>query len=159
MSSNVVNQAPFLRTSRNFPQEIQALAVEINKSYVDIANSVNQRTIGIFPANTQAITGEQWFVASGNQRQQTLRKVFTFTAAGNIPHGISFTNLSGFTRIYGTFTDGSIWYPLPYVDVTSATNQVNVIVNSTNIVISSGSGTPPTISSGFLVLEWLSIGS
>ena len=155
MSGNIVNQTPYLRTSRHFPQEAQPLAVEVNRSYVDTANAVNQRIIGIFPTNFPAITGESWFV-NNNQRQQTLRKVYPFTAAGNIPHGIVFADIFGFVKTYGEFTDGTNWYPLPYVDVVSATNQINVIVTPTNIVITAGAGTPPAIVSGYVILEWLS---
>ena len=152
--NNVVNQIAFLRTSREFPEELHMLTVEVNKSYLDIANAVNSRTIGIFPVNRPAITGESWFLR--NQRQQTLRRVFTFN--GNlapIPHGIDVADTSAFTRIYGTFTNGTNWYPLPYVDVIAVTNQVNVIVNQTNIVITRGAGAP-AITFGIVVLEWLS---
>ena len=155
MSSNVTNQVPFLRTSRNFPEDSQPLSVELSKTYVDLANFVNARVIGIFPINRPAITGEQWFY-NENRKQQTLRQLYTFTSAGNIAHGINTANIAGFTRIYGTFTNGTNFYPLPYVDVTAANNQINVIVTPTNIVITAGGGAPPAITSGFVVLEWLS---
>lgn len=155
MSSNIINQTPYLRTSRHFPQEAQPLAVETDRSYVDVANAVNLRVIGIFPTNVPAVTGESWFV-SNNQRQQTFRRVYTFTSAGSIPHGINFAGIARFTRTYGEFTDGTNWYPIPYVDVISATNQVNAIVTPTNIVITAGAGTPPAITDGLIVLEWLS---
>lgn len=160
MSSNVVNNIPYLRTSRNFPEDLPQLTVEINKSYVDIANAVNNRTISIFPTRTPAITGENWFVFK-NQRQGTFRQAYPFTATGGvvspIPHSITFEDISGFTRIYGTVTDtNGLWYPLPYVDVLSATNQISIVVNSTNIVITQGSGAPFVIASGYVVLEWLS---
>jgi hypothetical protein len=32
MSNNIVNQMPYLRTSRNFPVDLQQLVVEVNKS-------------------------------------------------------------------------------------------------------------------------------
>ena len=153
MSSNFVNQSPYLRTSRDFPTDLQPLTVEINKSYVDIANTVNARTIGIFAKGRQAITGESWFLTS--QRQQTIRQLYTFTAAGNIPHGINTNQIAGFTKIYGTFTDGTNWFPLPYVNQILATNQIALYVDPTNIVITSGGGGAPTIVSGFVVLEWL----
>ena len=155
MSSNVVNSVPYLRTSRTFPQEIQALTVEIDKSYVDIANAVNSRIIGIYPTNRPALTGSSWYI-SRNQRQQTLRQVYTFTSSGAIPHGIDIAQIGGFTAIYGTFTDGTNWYPLPYVDATAANNQVQLIVTATSIIITLGVGAPPAISRGTIVLEWLS---
>lgn len=154
MSSNIFNRSPFLRTSRDFPQDPQALSVELTNSYVDIANMVNDKVIGLFSINRPTITGENWFFAN-NRKQQTARQIYTFTSAGNIAHGINVAFISGFTRIYGTFTDGTNFYPLPYVNNVSATNQISVVVNATNIVISAGAGSPPSIVSGFCVLEWL----
>lgn len=149
-----INNVPYLRTSREFPEDLHMLTVEINKSYVDIANAVNARTVGIFPTNKPCATGESWYITSA--RQQTLRQFYTFTAAGPIPHGINLAQIVGFTKIYGTFVDTSgVWYPLPYVDVVNATNQVSVIVNANNIVITAGALSPPTIDSGTVVLEWL----
>jgi hypothetical protein len=155
MSTNVGNNAPFLRTTRNFPEDPQALSVEISKSYLDIANIVNARTIGVY-ATVPIVTGNTWYVRGGSQKNQSLRQVYTFTAAGNIAHGINLANIAGFVAIYGTFTDGTIWYPLPYVNVVAANNQVSVTVTGTNIVITAGGGAPPTITKGFVVLEWLS---
>ena len=156
--NNVINQTSFLRTSREFPNDPQLLTLELDKSYVDIANAVNSRTIGIFPVNRNVLTGESWFY-NKNQKQNTLRQVYrfsTFTNPLSIPHGINTTTIGGFTRIYGTATNGTNWYPLPYVDVVAANNQINVIVTPTNIVITAGAGAPPAITSGFIVLEWLS---
>jgi len=149
-----VNPAPFLRTSRNFPQDSQALSVELNRSYLDLAGAINFRSIGIFPVNTYAQTGESWFFTS--QRQLGFRQVYTFTAAGNIPHGINLAQYGPFVKIYGTFTDGTNWYPLPYVSATAANNQVEVKLTPTNIVITAGGGSPPSISSGSIILEWIS---
>lgn len=155
-ANNITTKAPYLRTSRHFPEDAHQLVVEVNKSYVDIANAINNRTISIFPSTRSIANGENWYV-NQDQKQQGIRQVYPFTSAGNIPHGIKTTQISGFTRIYGTFTDGTIWYPLPYVSVTAANNQVNVIVNATNIVITAGGGSPPTIVSGWVVLEWISL--
>lgn len=153
MSSNVPNNVPFLRTSRSFPTEIQALTVEIDRSYLDIANAVNARTIGLYSTNAFVTTGDAWYVNS-NQKMQTTRKVYTFSGSGtiNIPHGINLHNIVGFTQISGTFKDaGNGWYPLPYVDRNATANQVSVAVVSTNIVIQSG-----VIISGYCTLEFLS---
>lgn len=156
MSTIIGNNSPFLRTTRNFPQDPQALSVEISKSYLDIANVVNSRTIGIF-ATVPIVTGNTWYFLGGSQKNQTIRQVYTFTSAGSIPHDINVSNIAGFVAIYGTFTDGSVWYPLPYVNVVAANNQVSITVTSTNIVITAGAGSPPTIVRGFCVLEWLSL--
>jgi len=155
MTSNITNQVAFLRTSRHFPEDPQALSVELNRSYVDIAEKMNVRTIGLFATNRPAQTGNQWFITS--QKQSTLRQIYTFTTAGNIPHGIKLAGIGGFVAIYGTFTDGTVWYPLPYVDATAANNQVQLTVTGTNIVVTAGGGSPPSITAGYVVLEWLSM--
>jgi hypothetical protein len=161
MASNVTNQVAFLRTSRNFPEDIKQLTVEINRAYVDTANKVNSRTIGLFTQNVASINGEEWFVNATNQKQQGFRRVYPFGASPTtIAHGLNippyqFSTLK-FVRIFGTFTDGTNWYPLPYVDSTAANNQVSLFVDPININIVSGGGTPPSISSGTVVLEWLS---
>jgi len=155
MSTNIANRSPYLRTSREFPVDPQALNVELSKSYIDIANIVNARTIGTY-GSVPTVTGNTWFTSGSATKRQTLRQIFTFTAAGNITHNINTSNIAGFVSIYGTFTDGTNWYPLPYVDVAAANNQVNVIVTPTVITITAGGGAPPTITSGFVVLEWLS---
>lgn len=157
--TNPTQLSPYLRTQRSFPNDnAQVLTVEIDRAYLDIAQKVNARTIGLFPVNAPIATGEQWFISGQTNKQQTLRQLYTFTAAGNIAHGINVAAIAGFTRIYGTFTDGTNWYPLPYVDVAAANNQVNIVVTPTNIVITGGGGGgQPAIVSGFVVLEWLSL--
>ena len=153
MSSNVVNSVAYLRTSRDFPEEPQALRMELNKSYIDSANAINSRTIGLFPTNRPAINGEEWFITASKQQGQ--RQVYTFTGAGSIAHGITVSNISGFTRIYGTVKDSSgNWYPLPLVSSTDVTAQISLQVTSSSIVIAAGADTI-TIASGYVVLEWL----
>lgn len=154
MSSNIINKGALLREQRLFPQESQPLSVEVDRSYVDIASKLNDRTIGFFPVDGSALSGEKWsidgIIYSG------YRRVYSFTAAGNIAHGLTVTSVKAFTKIYGTFTDGSIWYSLPYVNVVAANNQVSVTVTGTNIVITAGGGAPPAITQGYVVLEWVS---
>lgn len=154
MSTNLPNQSPFLRQQRLFPREMQALTVEVDRSYTDIANATNARTIGIYTSNNYVQTGESWYL--NGLRYQGFRQFYTFTAAGNITHNINVANIFAITAIYGTFTDGTNWYPLPYVNATAANNQVQVIVTPTQIQITAGGGSPPAITQGYVVLEWLS---
>lgn len=153
MTSNAGNTVTFLRTSREFPQDPQALQIELTKAYLDTANAVNIRTAGVFYKNRSIPNGENWYIS--NRKQDGQRQIYTFTATGSIPHGINISQIGGFVRIFGTFTDGTVWYPLPYVDVTAANNQVSLSVTATNIVITAGAGAPPAIVNGFVVLEWI----
>jgi hypothetical protein len=156
MSSNVVNQVAFLRTSREFPEDLHQLCVESNKSYVDTANAVNVRTIGIFPANRPAITGNSYFLSSN--RQQSLRQVFPFGAISSgaslsIPYTIM--GIQQFSAIYGTcITDAPDNRPIPYASVTVDAN-IELEVTFSNIVITAGSG-GANILSGIIIIEWLS---
>ncbi len=155
--NNVVNQVAYLRTSREFPEEIKQLCVELSRDHIDIANTVNARTIGLFPTSRPAVTGESFYL-SKNAKQQTFRQVYTFgaIAAGaslSTAHGIQF--IVQFSRIYGTcITALPDYRPIPYASVAANTN-IDVRVDSTNIIVSVGAGSPNVVS-GLIVLEWLS---
>jgi len=150
--------SPYLREQRQFPaSDAKTLASECDQAYIDIALKVNARTVGLFSIDFPVVTGEAWFFAGSSQRQQTLRQVYKFTAAGSIVHGINFSAVSNFTRIYGTIFDGTNYYPLPYVNTVAVNNQISVNVTPTNIVITAGGGGgQPAIVSGLVIIEWLS---
>lgn len=155
-SKTLRNQSPFMQSQRDFPDKMTELVEEVFRAYVDTAQKVNERTIGNFSANRPSATGENWFLTS--QPMQTQRQLYPITtvAAGPYPHGINTALIVGFTRIYGVATDDTSWYPLPYVDATSATDQIQIVVTSTDIVLTAGGGSPPAITKGYIVLEWLS---
>jgi hypothetical protein len=150
--NNIVNQVSYLRTSRQFPQAIPQLTVELTNTYIEVANAVNNRIISIFPTNIPAITGENWFIA--NQRQQTFRQVFTFTTTAPIPHGINLKQIDRFTRNFGQYTDSTNWYGLPNSTTVAIAGQITFYIDPTNIVFLVGALAPP-IAKGNIVLEWL----
>lgn len=154
MSSNFVNQTPFLRTTRKFPEEIQALQVEIDKSYLDIANVVNDRTIGIFPINRPAITGESWFL-QGNKKQQTIRQTYTFTTTTSFAHNIQLITFPNIVRAFGSYTDGTYTYGLVFATSISVAGQIGFYVTSSQVVFTTGAGAPG-LTSGLITIEWLS---
>lgn len=161
MANKIINKGAFLRGQRLFPQEAQPLSVEIDRSYVEMASKINDKTIGFFTTSSSAVTGEKWQI--DGKTYNGFRQMYTFETTGNIEHLLQLENILAFTRIYGTFVDSSdpdpdlwIWYPLPYVDATAADNQVSLTVTSTDIVITAGGGSPPAVSSGYVVLEWIS---
>lgn len=150
-------QMPYLRDQRQFPNDdIRALSNQVDHAYIDIASKVNARIIGIFAVNFPIVTGEQWFLQGQPRKQQTLRQVYEFTAAGNIPHGINFDSVSQFTKPSGTFTDGTNYYGCIYASNVAIAGQVSFYVTDTNIVVLSGGGAPAIVS-GSIILEWLSV--
>lgn len=156
MSSTLRNTAPFLRTSRLFPDDNpQALSVEVDRAYISIADAVNARTIGVFAVNVQGSSGEYWYTQGGNRRYQGLRQVYLFTGTASIPHGINLFSVNQVTKCSGSFTDGTNWYGALWASNTAIAGQVSFYVTPSNIVIIAGSGAP-SISSGSIVLEWIS---
>ncbi len=152
MATVVPNQTPFLRQQRLLPQEMQALTVEIDRAYTDIAAAVNFRKMGVFTNNNSTQNGETWY--QDGLSYQGFRRFYNFTAAGNIPHGLNLDNIFAFTNIYGTFTNGTIWTPIPAVSIVSAINQVRAQVDATNIIIAACAGAP-VIVRGIIVLDWI----
>ncbi len=144
----------YLRTSREFPEDLRQLTVELNKTYLDIANTVNCRTIGLFPTTRPAINGEEWYI-NNNQKQQGFRQIYPFTAIGNIPHTLNFNSISMFTKSSGSFTDGTNYYGAIYASNVAIAGQISFYITPTNIVVLSGAGAP-TIQSGIIILEWIS---
>lgn len=150
---------PYLREQRKFPSDdMKELATQVDQSYIDISRNVNSRTIGIFALGQKIVTGEKWYLKGQQgqaQKQQTLRQVYEFTAAGNVPHGLAFSNIAQFTKPSGTFTDGTNYYGAIYASNVAIPGQVTFYIDPVNIVILSGAGAP-TIKEGTIILEWLS---
>lgn len=166
MTANIVNEVAFLRTTRNFPEDISQLTLEINKAYVDTANVVNSRTIGLYPTNRPAINGENWFL-QGNKRQQGFRQVYNLTSAVvnnyTINLGFKLSSISQISlRSYGAFTDGTNWYGLIFGSNVAIAGQISFYVSlnagsttSDQITFKVGAGAP-AITSGIVDIEWIS---
>ena len=155
---NQFHRQPYLKLQWQFPNnEAKDLSSQVDKAYVDIALKVNQRIIGTYAVNFFSVTGERWFFSGSSTGQQSLRREYPFTAAGNIPHGLTWTDVSSISpRSYGTFTDGTNWYGCIYGSSVAIAGEVSFYVTPTNIVVLSGAGAP-AITSGYINLEFLSI--
>ena len=156
------HRQPYLKVQWQFPNgEAKDLASQMDKAYIDIATKVNQRVIGSYGVNFFSVTGERWYFGGSSSGQQTLRRVYTFTGAGNIPHGLNWPDVSSISPTsYGTFTDGTNWYGCIYASATvaapSLAGQVIFYVTPTNIVVVADANAP-TITSGYIKLEYLSL--
>lgn len=152
---NIVNQSPYLRTSRDFPEDSHQLSVELERTYIDIAGRVNDRIIGIYPTNRPAVTGSSYYL-SGQTRQQELRQVYTFTSTSSITHGINVIDPSQFTLCYGSYTNGTNSFGLIFGNSGGTIpNNISFYITSTQIVFQVDAGAA-TLSSGTIVLSWLS---
>ncbi len=165
--SSIVNQSPYLRTSRSFPEEeAQKLAVEVNRSYIDIAEKMNKRTISLHPTTRPAINGESWFL-SQNKQQQGLRQVYIVPSGtvngSTIDLGFKISSISQFSpKCYGSFTDNTNWYGIIFASNVAIAGQLSFFIElngantkSDRITFRKGAGAP-TVQSGLIVIEWLS---
>ncbi len=152
-------KAPYLREQRQFPHEdLTETAKELDHAYIDIAQKVNRRIIGIYALNSPTVTGEEWYLSGSTTKQQSLRQVYTFTGAGPIVHGIKnfATVVSKISpRSYGSYTDGTNWYGVIYGTSVPLAGQVTFWVDPVNINVILGAGAP-AITSGIIDLEWIS---
>ena len=151
--NNIVNSMPFLKTSRSFPEDTENLSEELNKAYLEIAQAVNDRTIGLFSINRPAITGNSFFLTS--RRRQTLRQVYVFNTTTAIDHNISSINPDDFTNCNGSYTDGTNNYGLFWATSVAIPGQITFYLTSTQIIFVVGGGAP-AVTSGKIILEWLS---
>lgn len=159
MSANVVNQTAYLRVAKEFPEDIHQLSFEINRTYVDVANAVNNRTIGIYPTNRPAITGNSFFLTT--TRKQTFRQIYPVTAAdiaaGFINHNITNVFPGQFINCFGSYTDGINTFGLFFASSVAIAGQTTFYVSSTQIILLVGGGAP-VLTSGLIVLEWITTG-
>ncbi len=142
---------PFLPTSTFFPEDFEQFRIKFLELYRNIANTTNTREVGIFD-EVEFLTGEQWFEpGNSQQKRRTFRRAYSISSSGAFDHGLSGITL--YTRIYGSATNGTIFFPIPYVSIVLA-EQIQIQVNSTQVVITSG-GSAPAITNGIVVLEFL----
>jgi hypothetical protein len=147
----------FLPTYQYFTPDQEQFLITMTNLYSLIANSINIRQIGIYSV-VESLTGQQFSnPTNANVTKFTYRTIFYFGvinagATLSFVHNLTFTEL---THAYGTCITTVIDYrPIPYASGTVVTNQIELQVTPTNIVIINGA-TAPDISSGIIVLEYL----
>lgn len=128
--------------------DMRDLLVRLHQQINNIALVLNGKTTGIYLTDQEFVIGDQYYdPASTNQLQ--LRPVFrrnyyiTALPAGvtNIAHGLPLAGSTyNFVKIYGVANDtvNNLYYPLPFAG--AAGNNIEVLVNATNIVITNNSG-------------------
>lgn len=159
MSTNPFsNRGPFLPTSLVFPDDQQERNVVLTEMYIDIANSMNVREVGIYD-QVELLAGQTFFdPANAQNKRDVFRRVYNIgaIAAGatlNTAHGL--TGITSYTHIYGTcVTDAIDFRPLPYVSTVALNQQISLTITPINIVIVNGAASA-NITSAIVVLEYL----
>lgn len=149
-------RAPFLRAQRQFPYDQKNLILEINRTYTDIANAVNDRTIGIHPINGAILSGN--YFSFKNQKQEVLRQVYQFTTTAPINHNIKNIAAGQFADCWGQWTDDTNSYGLIFGSKVAIPGQLSFYCTSSQIVFVAGGGAPilSTTLPSYVVIQWLS---
>lgn len=151
---NIINQVSYIKSSREFPADLDQIANILTRAYPEIANAINERTIGFYPSNRPAITGNSYYVFQ-NKKQQSLRQTYVFTSTANIPHGINFIEVAYIGAMYGQYTDGTNWYGIIAGTSIAIAGQISFYLTPTDIVFRLGAGAP-ALTKGIIVIEWIS---
>ena len=153
-------QGAFVRQFSNYFVDDEQLRNILMARDTELALAMNLRDIAIYD-EVEVLNGQQFFNPAATQNQKkrfAFRKVFQIpaTAAGGnytVNHNIS--NVTIFTRIYGTvITDFVDFRPIPYASVGAITDQISIRATATQLIIDVGA-TSPNVTSGIAVLEYL----
>lgn len=158
----LVNQLPL---SVDFPRDQEKFLEALTLLYKRIANSVNTKEGGLFSLQ-ELYDSQQYFIPTQpNTFRNVYRKVFDMVTlnGGPIAAGATATfahNIVGIvapTSIYGgaTNSDAPVKYiPLPYVSATLVTDQVQIYLTPTNVVLVNGA-TQTALTQAYIVAEYV----
>ncbi len=157
MTAELNTLGVYVKPYQNFQVDEEQLRILLNTINQRTASAINLKDTGIYQTIEQI--NSQTFFDTNNPQQvrNAFRKCFVVPAIATsgtamITHDIS--GVTTYTRIYGTcITDAPDNRPIPYSAITT-TDNIEMKVTSTQIVIANGS-TAPNITSGIVVLEYL----
>jgi hypothetical protein len=151
-------QAPYLSSSKVYPQEPTELLTVLTQRDIEVSSAVNIRVIGIIEP-VEFLTGIQYgsFTQAQNKNFSFIKMyALPATNAGattNILHGL--TNVTNYIRIWGTcITNVVDKRSIPYADAVAVNTQISIKIVDPNIVIVNGAAAP-NITSGLIFLEYL----
>jgi len=134
----------------NIDPELKEILVFMYQNLNRMAQVINVKETGQYNDSFATLNNQQWFANPANNsttmataaQRNVFRTVVYFpkglpdAGPSSLPHYITCTSETTFTRIYGVASDttGFLYIPLPFVDVTG-TNPVQVDVDATNVNI------------------------
>jgi hypothetical protein len=145
------------------PSNAEEMNLVLTDYFRYLINALNTREVAIFDEQ-EILTGQVWFNSSDRQKPRYgFRKVidvgglndFTTTSPQNTAHGISINANFVLTNIYGTATDPNTnFIPLPYVDMSGAGANIQLSMDSTNVILDSNADYS-AYTTAYVVLEYL----
>lgn len=167
-TTNIWADAQRLSSAEMTSPEFRQLLVNLYENVGLIATVLNTKDTGYYE-RSNFVNGQVFFpnpdLNSATQLRPTVRQVFRQVVNfGTLPnattksvaHQIPITSLVSFTRIYATASDrtNKAYIPIPYVDVGTPANNIQIDVDATNVSITTGADyTAYTLC--YVVLEYL----
>jgi hypothetical protein len=160
-----INQVPLSIEFSSDPRENQET---LSLMYKRLAQAINTKTGGLFSLAEQ-VNAEQYSIKQPTNATQVFdnvyRKTFDMVAlnGGAIAAGATITfphlilGITSTAHIYGSATNSDTpikYLPLPYVSATLITDQVQIYLTPTNVVLINGS-TQSILTSATIVAEYL----
>jgi len=149
--------------------DFKKLIVNLHQQINNIVNVLNIKDTGKYVLS-EFVNGQTFFsnpaLSSATDQvaedRQVLRKVINFGALPNagaksVAHGITCTPMTTFTRIYGCASDTTAknYIPIPYTSNAAATDQVQIDIDGTNVIINTGTINRSNFNIVYVVLEYL----
>lgn len=151
-------------------EEFRLLLVRLYQNINNIALVLNMKETGMYNNTAQFVNSQVFFpnpaLNSSTSQTPTFRQVYrtviNFGALPNagtktVPHGITCTTSTSFTRIYATATKPTVpfeYLPIPYSSVTAVADNIEIFVDATNVnIITAANYSAYTIT--YVILEYL----
>lgn len=166
MNNNAEGYNYFLPNDLIIPEDPKEQNLVLTDYFRFLVDNLNLKKIGDFPLE-EVQNGEAWFNPT-NRRQirSGLRTTINFGALPNagttqVAHGINVTSTTFFTHIYATATNPTAVapaikaVPIPYVNVATPTDGIQITVDSTNVNITTTTANWIGFTTCYVVLEYL----
>ncbi len=159
-------------TDTNDPEAMKELLLRLYQNINNITVALNLKDSGYY--NTQEfVNGQAYYpnpalnssTPTSPVFRQVYRKVINFGAlpGGAIPnpktvaHNIPITAAATFTRIYATASNNtaSTFIPIPYSSAVAVANNIELSLDATNVIITSGGVDYSAYTTTYVVVEYL----
>lgn len=163
----------FIPESYIFPEDNdEEYDVKLRQYLNNISSAVNTKDSGLY-TDEEVVTGKQFLPLFSTDTSTSLnyrnvfRKVIDFGALPNagtktVSHGITTTQDFSIIRLYGVATAPGVStllnsVPIPYVNVGTPTNGVELSMDATNIVMKTTTATFIIYIRSFVVVEYIKV--
>ncbi len=167
------NPNNFLPESYIFPEDnFEEYDVKLRQYLNNISTAVNTKDSGLY-TDEEVVTGQQFLPIFGTNTSSSLtyrnvfRKVIDFGALPNtstktVAHGITTTEDYSIVKFYATATDPAAStiqaaIPIPYVNVTTPADGVQLDMDATNVSITTTTANFTAFTRCFVIVEYIKL--